>query len=211
MVKPATDRRTFVQYDRSTAEVSLIAELDEGQSTATFADLVPDDYSITLNDNGSATVTDGSGTEAGTVEKPWAYDASGRSLPTHYVLAGTGLVQHVDTDGATFPVIADPRVTAGWYYIYPVWFVEMSWSETWKLKSAVENNWSAAPALLCAYIPNTTARVVCGGLWIGIRQDVINTVRAALNAGKCYKARLPAHAGGAAFVAYDSYYLTCKS
>lgn len=39
---------------------------------------------------------------------PWAIDAAGRSLPTHYTLNGRALTQVVDTTGATFPVVADP-------------------------------------------------------------------------------------------------------
>ena len=209
-ITPARDRRTFVQYDTANEVVTLIAELERGQSSATFADLVPQGYTITANEDGGASVTDPDGQAAGKVAKPWAYDATGRSLPTHYVVSGTGLVQQVDTDGATFPVIADPRVTAGWYYTTPVYFVELGWSETWKLKNAIDNNWSNAPALLCAYIPVTTARIVCAGMWLGIRQDVLNTVNAAIKNKKCYKARLPAQPGAAYLYAYDSYYLTCK-
>jgi len=40
---------------------------------------------------------------------PWATDAAGRSLPTHYTLNGNALTQVVDTRGATFPVVADPQ------------------------------------------------------------------------------------------------------
>lgn len=40
---------------------------------------------------------------------PWAKDAAGRSLPTHYTLKGNALTQVVDTRGAKFPVVADPQ------------------------------------------------------------------------------------------------------
>jgi hypothetical protein len=48
------------------------------------------------------------------IEAPWAKDAVGKSLPTHYSLNGEQLTQHVDTTGATFPVVADPHYTWGW-------------------------------------------------------------------------------------------------
>ena len=48
------------------------------------------------------------------VAAPWAKDATGKSLPSSYSLDGTSLTQHVDTAGATYPVIADPQITWGW-------------------------------------------------------------------------------------------------
>lgn len=39
---------------------------------------------------------------------PWAIDATGKKLPTSYVVDGGKIYQHVQTDGAVFPVVADP-------------------------------------------------------------------------------------------------------
>jgi hypothetical protein len=44
------------------------------------------------------------------IEAPWAVDAKGARLPTSYTIQGEHLTQHVDTAGATFPVIADPSI-----------------------------------------------------------------------------------------------------
>ena len=48
------------------------------------------------------------------IAAPWARDATGTFLPTRYSVDGTTLTQHVDTAGATYPVIADPQITWGW-------------------------------------------------------------------------------------------------
>lgn len=39
---------------------------------------------------------------------PWAIDATGKKLPTSYIIDGDKVYQHVQTDGAVFPVVADP-------------------------------------------------------------------------------------------------------
>ncbi|MCM3778401.1 hypothetical protein [Microbacterium hydrocarbonoxydans] len=64
---------------------------------------------LLLLDDGSVSVSDARGFIAG-IESPWAVDAAGRSLDTHYEISGSTLTQVVDTTGATFPVVADPTV-----------------------------------------------------------------------------------------------------
>lgn len=57
---------------------------------------------------------DPAGQEAAMVAPPWALDADGRSIPTHYEIDGGRLTQVVDTaDTAdvTYPVVADPGVS----------------------------------------------------------------------------------------------------
>ena len=51
----------------------------------------------------------------GTFQTPWAKDASGALVPTHYIVQGSTLIQQVDvTSATTFPVVADPMfVTVG--------------------------------------------------------------------------------------------------
>ena len=44
---------------------------------------------------------------------PWAYDANGQPVPTHYRVEGTHLIQVVEHNGAGFayPIVADPTTT----------------------------------------------------------------------------------------------------
>lgn len=64
---------------------------------------------LLLLDDGSVTVSDGVEFLGG-IAVPWAVDAEGRSLPTHYEVDGATLTQIVDTTDAVFPVVADPTV-----------------------------------------------------------------------------------------------------
>jgi hypothetical protein len=49
----------------------------------------------------------------GTFERPWAYDSNRKVLPTRYTISGNSIVQTIDTSGARFPVMADPKYTWG--------------------------------------------------------------------------------------------------
>jgi hypothetical protein len=103
------DRKAYATDD------AVIAALAEGQSTASFglpaAGEVHADGSVVLSMGASPDVR-----LTAKIAPPWAKDASGRSLPTWYVLDASRrvLTQHVDTAGATYPVVADPRLTYGW-------------------------------------------------------------------------------------------------
>lgn len=61
----------------------------------------------------------------GTIDAPWAKDASGRSIPTSYRLEGNTLVQTVQTSQNTeFPVVADPKITFGAGVYFNAWGYE---------------------------------------------------------------------------------------
>ncbi|GIG41719.1 DUF2599 domain-containing protein [Cellulomonas phragmiteti] len=70
---------------------------------------LPEGSTARLLDGGSVLVTDEAGAFVAGVAAPWAADATGRALATHYRLEGSTLVQVVDVDDdAVYPVVADP-------------------------------------------------------------------------------------------------------
>ena len=63
-------------------------------------------------------MNDGSGTELATVAAPWATDAVGRAIPTHFESDGAQISQVVDLAAVTdieYPVVADPAITVTSY------------------------------------------------------------------------------------------------
>jgi hypothetical protein len=79
---------------------------------------LPENAGLIANDEGGFDIVtsnaDGPALTQATISTPWATDANGRSLTTSYTLDGTTLTQHIDTTGAVFPVVADPKITWGW-------------------------------------------------------------------------------------------------
>lgn len=59
--------------------------------------------------NGAVLITDSTGSFMGVIAPPWAKDATGKSLPTNYEIAGSTVTQVVEHTSATeYPVVADP-------------------------------------------------------------------------------------------------------
>lgn len=91
--------------------------MDAGVSTYDFRFTLPAGARLIPESDGSVSI--GRRTEAGdvifgTIAAPWAVDASGQPVPTHYTLRGTILTQVVDATNAVLPVVADPWVDLGW-------------------------------------------------------------------------------------------------
>ncbi|MFJ4175767.1 DUF4258 domain-containing protein [Microbacterium sp. NPDC089696] len=81
---------------------------------------LPKDATPILNHDGSVSVESHDGAVLAYVPAPWAKDAVGAAVPTHYEVRGASLVQVVHHVGATYPVVADPfwipllRLVAQW-------------------------------------------------------------------------------------------------
>ncbi|WP_407727347.1 hypothetical protein ACJEDT_11150 [Rhodococcoides fascians] len=97
---PGGGRRTFfLIHDPSSSHESVIP-VD-----------VPPGGRMSVGPDGSVTVVDADGNPVSTVAAPWAYDADGTPIPTHYEIRDGHLVQIVDTVGIEnilYPILADP-------------------------------------------------------------------------------------------------------
>jgi hypothetical protein len=97
---PGGGRRTlFLIHDRSSSHESVIP-VD-----------VPPGGRMSVDPDGSVTVVDADGNPVSTVAAPWAYDADGTPIPTHFEIRDGYLVQVVDTVGIEnilYPILADP-------------------------------------------------------------------------------------------------------
>lgn len=76
---------------------------------------IPDD-ATTREDHGGVFIEDKDGKLIGGFTPPWAKDANGVDVPTHYVVEGNRLVQVVDHQEAkniAYPIVADPIYRKG--------------------------------------------------------------------------------------------------
>ncbi len=115
--------------------------------------------------------------QVGSVDAPWAFDASGAAVPTRYEVSGSTFTQVVDLSGApVYPVVADP--TYGHTYGIPTAY--LSRSET---KKAAGD--TAGVNLICAAIGlwNAAAGVVCAANVYAINDGA----KRARSNGKCTK------------------------
>jgi hypothetical protein len=70
---------------------------------------------VRLAVGGGAEVADATGTIISIIDEPWAKDARGVAVKTHFSVQGNTLVQHVEhRAGMAYPVVSDPTVKR-WY------------------------------------------------------------------------------------------------
>jgi len=127
---------SFAQSTGTTG-VSMMATIsDTSQSSVNYSLSLPVGAGLIPQPDGSLAIsreivgpnpTAGVSTteQFGTIAAPWASDANGTSLPTSYTYTHGVLTQKVNTTRATFPVVADPFVTWGWFI-----YINFSRSET---------------------------------------------------------------------------------
>lgn len=173
---------------------------------------VPADAEVNANPDGTLTVLKvgpNSLTVIGTITKPWAVDANGVNLAASYSYDAGVLTQHVDTDGAAFPVVADPSYSVGFWYGIPVAWTQYTWSEMWRLKSRF-NNEQLFATTLCSALPKSGA-VACA-LLAGLQyNDIRNNIDYGLAHRRCLKSRVPFDVIPIFVVAYDAYTVRCSS
>lgn len=102
----------------SDAGVQMLTTINDSSAPTEY------EYEINLENgqvlelkDGAPAVLNADGSLAAIVEKPWAVDAKGKSVPTHYEIAGDTLIQVVDHEALSadsYPVVADPFVVPAW-------------------------------------------------------------------------------------------------
>lgn len=97
-----------VSPDRDLFMALLIINDKDAAVKYRFENAVPQGHSTVMQEDGSLRFFDGSGREVGGIAAPWALDAKGEKVDTHYTLDGDTLVQTVDHREAAYPVVADP-------------------------------------------------------------------------------------------------------
>ena len=87
----------------------------EGDSATSFSIDLPANTALEPYGTGFRVVGYANATTVmfGEIGAPWAVDAKGKKLPTWYELSGKTLTQQISTDGATYPIVADPTITVG--------------------------------------------------------------------------------------------------
>ncbi|MDZ5145065.1 hypothetical protein [Microbacterium testaceum] len=95
------------------------------------------------------------------VEAPWATDAVGETVPTHYETRGEKLVQVVSpTSHNVYPIVADPT----WGWRNAAWGLTLSRTETARIKDY------AAAASFCAALARNQRLTLACGVWSGYLQ-----------------------------------------
>jgi len=129
-----------------------------------------------------------------TIAAPWAKDAKGNPVATHFQVIGNKLVQVIQATGKTaYPVVADPYVKAIWHW----WGISVYYSKAFT--RSLNNSWllngtSALGGLACGALTASTlgiGAVACAaGSWV-FGTHLSNVVSHAAATGGCVRLDIP--------------------
>jgi hypothetical protein len=185
------DASGAVSYDNNNGSTSVaVANADGSLVVATVIsdESAPTryDYSYSLpvggalvaEATGGVLVMDATGFPIATVEAPWAYDATGKAVPTRFEINGSTLTQIVDHSGSAYPVVADPTVNYYWWGST----TKFSRSETRDIANASGD--AQVIAVVCALASGPFA-LACGLATIVVARVWSNFAKSAASQGKC--------------------------
>lgn len=106
-----SDTRVQITVDRGLGFIGMATIIEAGEDSERFPYSASPDSGVSLEigENGGMLLIRNDEVVGG-VLKPWAKDAVGNDVPTHYEVSGTGFVQVVEHVGRNFmyPIVADP-------------------------------------------------------------------------------------------------------
>ncbi len=161
-------------------------------SRYTYRVSVPDGGKVSVVKDGRAIVTDTRGIVVMAVEVPWAKDANGVSVPTHYESDGATLTQVVDHAGGNYayPITADPNISFGWSI-----YLRYSKSEVRSMNQrGVFIGYGTLWGYVCGRLPGYAA-AGCGTTLVVAFWALDQTFVAAANENKCVEVKFD-YSGG---------------
>ncbi|MGO4594407.1 hypothetical protein AB4Z18_11365 [Leifsonia sp. 2TAF2] len=159
-----------------TMQLNTVIAHGRAPSRYSYPLTVPKGQSLALAPDGAAYVS-GAGKVSAYFPEPWAKDANGRDVPTHFEIKGNTLTQVVDLASASaFPVVADPQFA--WHLLLPS--VKTNRSETKQLTGI-----GAGPAGVGAAAKACSAVVKVAGA-VGATLCGLNVVSIMFNASKAW-------------------------
>jgi hypothetical protein len=139
---------------------------------------------LTGQSDGSVLIHEPGGGVVGTIRAPWAEDAHGRQLPTHYTIDRDTLIQSTDIANAAYPVAVDPTISFGWYI-----YVRYNKNDVQHVAPVAEDAANFGPVLcaLTAEVPVVAAGCIAAvKYWFG---SVAGTFKDAAANDQCVELR----------------------
>lgn len=131
---PAQDVTVAVQAKPNAAEIRTVLGSENAPTEYSYTVALPAGGSLVPASFGGVGIEDARGNLLGWIDRPWARDAAGTSVATHYEVAGNVVRQIVEHRGLgyRYPVVADPYL--GLDLIDHVEWRWASYASAWTLK-----------------------------------------------------------------------------
>jgi hypothetical protein len=153
-----TDSSAFAMSATDAAGYSISLDADAPTEYRYNIEVGDEPAVLELVEGGGVSVLDGDGELVNSILPPWAKDATGAEVPTHYTVEGHTLTQHVEHQTAAYPVVADPRFVCGGAFCT----LELSRAET----RSLANNALGANGVCALMGPAApVCAIVVTGMW----------------------------------------------
>lgn len=119
--------------------------------------------------------------------RPWAVDADGTVLETHYELTEGNIRQIVNTKDATFPIAADPSFSLGWKGLNPALYIHFNRNDTVSMSTYSVKNMTFWAGWMCESAPSGLGWL-CSKLLKARAEEIIWYSKKAVREGKCVSA-----------------------
>ncbi len=191
----------LVQDDGSVQILTMLADADAPTSYEYPFDLAPG-ASLAMTGQGGVDIVEADGIVSGSIAAPWAIDANGQAVPTHYLVVGDTLTQVIDFDSSTsFPVVADPTFSSGWGL-----YLHFNVSETGTLATG---GWGATfLSGTCAAAASPAGAVVAAAVGLACFATfgaIVYNAGVATRSGKCVYVKWTPGPGAAAVMVSGTY------
>jgi hypothetical protein len=184
----ADDASIVAKRTRDAAQALIVVDGEDAPTTFRFPVAI-DDTNATLrlrSDGGVDVYEPGSPDVIATVAPPWATDAEGQPVSTHFEIRDGELAQVVDHHGAAYPVVADPKFTWG-IFSGTMYFTR---AETRRATTVSGLIGIVATACASSVVTGPFAVAICGG--IAGHAGVISLYAADVySRGRCLSIKVP--------------------
>lgn len=129
---------------------------------------LPDGARLAPTSAGGADIRNARGEAIASIAPPWAVDAEGTAVPTHYIFQGSVLTQVVEpAANASYPVVADPTVTRNCGIVTCTWYISVAKTREIsqmmdRTPSAMAGGLSALAACTILALPSGPGAVIAG-------------------------------------------------
>ncbi|UTT38956.1 hypothetical protein NMP99_13185 [Glutamicibacter mishrai] len=121
--------------DDGSVQIATVIEGPGAPTKYKYPIAVPAGAKLVATDDGGAKIIDSGGDPLGVFLPPWAIDADGKDVKTHYEIEDSALIQVVrHHEGSSYPIIADPTYVTTTY-----WYSRRNVEDMWKALKATDS------------------------------------------------------------------------
>lgn len=166
-VATVADDHNIIYENLQSGDSRAVIQIDSPDAPTAYSFEMTGEYtSLVMREDGGIDALDANSNIVASVDAPWAYDADGDAVPTHFIIDGNTITQVVEhNESFDYGIVADPtlrehikKVIAGCLGVQPGTFT------VWGVLEATFKSWDKAVKFLVRRIGVLGAVTCLGGI-----------------------------------------------